>query len=309
MKQALADLNGVLGLNRRNAEFILPRNLRKYYPRVDDKIKTKDLLEAQGIPTPPIYFKFQYFHELGHLEEIRRLSQFVVKPARGSAGRGILVITGWESGKWITASGRRVTKEDLEYHIANILGGLYSLDGKKDCAFLEYFVHCQLQLKQMAFQGVPDIRIILFLGVPVMAMLRLPTRLSGGRANLHQGAVGVGIHFKTGETSGGVLRNRYIDTHPDLGKSLQGIKIPIWNQLLEIAVKAYPIFGLGYFGIDFVVDQLLGPLILEVNARPGLSIQLANRSGLLPKLRKIEAAESRLGSFSDSDRLEFALDL
>jgi len=36
--------------------------------------------------------------------------------------------------------------------------------------------------------GLPDIRIICFNMVPVIAMLRIPTELSDGKANLHSGA-------------------------------------------------------------------------------------------------------------------------
>lgn len=46
--------------------------------------------------------------------------------------------------------------------------------------------------------------------------------------------------------------------------------------------------GLGYIGVDIVLDRDLGPLVLELNARPGLSIQLANKIGLLPRLQRIE---------------------
>ena len=32
---------GVLGLNQRNADFVLKYNRRKFYPLVDDKLQTK----------------------------------------------------------------------------------------------------------------------------------------------------------------------------------------------------------------------------------------------------------------------------
>lgn len=47
--------------------------------------------------------------------------------------------------------------------------------------------------------------------------------------------------------------------------------------------------GMGYLGIDFVLDASLGPVVLEANARPGLAIQVANRQGLLPRLEFIDA--------------------
>jgi D-alanine-D-alanine ligase-like ATP-grasp enzyme len=42
--------------------------------------------------------------------------------------------------------------------------------------------------------------------------------------------------------------------------------------------------GLGYIGADIVLDRLRGPVLLELNARPGLAIQVANQCGLLHRL-------------------------
>ena len=62
----------------------------------------------------------------------------------------------------------------------------------------------------IAVGGTPDVRIILYRCVPVMAMVRLPTRESRGRANLHQGAVAAGIHLGSGRTHGGVCKDRAV---------------------------------------------------------------------------------------------------
>jgi hypothetical protein len=37
-----------------------------------------------------------------------------------------------------------------------------------------------------------------------------------------------------------------------------------------------------------VLDQNKGPLLLELNARPGLAIQIANGMGILPRLQHVE---------------------
>jgi hypothetical protein len=50
--------------------------------------------------------------------------------------------------------------------------------------------------------------------------------------------------------------------------------------------------GLGYLGVDIVVDAAAGPLLLEANARPGLAIQTANGLGLVPCLDRIDASLS-----------------
>jgi len=300
--------NGILGMNRRNANYVLKYNQRKYYPLVDDKLKTKQLLEAHGLPSPILYFEFQYEFELRYLREIKHLKKFAIKPARGAEGRGILVIADKSEKGWITTSGELLTTDDMEYHVSNILAGLYSLSGVDDQAFMEYFVESHPVFHPFTEKGVPDIRVILYRGVPIMSMLRLPTLQSRGKANLHQGAVGAGIDMTRGITLGGVHENKLIQKHPDTHVAIEGHQIPFWNYVLETAAKTYEIFKLGYFGIDFVIDSQLGPLILELNARPGLSIQLANRQGLLPRLNAVDQHPA-VESLPYTDRLQIAQDI
>ncbi len=297
---------GLLGMNNRNATYMLKHNQRKFYPTVDDKLKTKVLLDAHQLPTPEIYFSITHNYELKLLREIKFLKEFVVKPARGAEGRGILVIVDRVGNDWIRSNGDRITREDLEYHVANILAGLYSLGGVDDNAFIEYFIRSHACFKNVAFQGAPDIRVVIYRGVPVMCMLRLPTRESGGRANLHQGAVGAGVRIESGITTGGVHHNRLIEKHPDTQTVIGGLQIPFWSDILEIATRVYDVFKLGYIGVDFVVDHILGPLILELNARPGLNIQLANRRGLLPVLKAVDAHGPVVESLPWERRLELS---
>jgi alpha-L-glutamate ligase-like protein len=121
-----------------------------------------------------------------------------------------------------------------------------------------------------------------------MAMVRLPTRASDGKANLHQGAVGAGVNLATGVTLAGVLNNLLVDDHPDTGAVVAGLEIPHWDFILETSARGYEVTGLGYLGVDMVIDADLGPLILEMNARPGLSIQIANRAGIANRIRRID---------------------
>ncbi len=279
---------GLLGMNRRNADYILSLNPRKFYPLVDDKLKTKELLQANGLPSPELYFTIEGNYDLRILRELKFLREFAVKPARGAEGRGIMILVDRQEKVWKKASGEAVRMEDLQYHISNILAGLFSLGGSDDRAFIEYRVRTDNHFEKISFQGVPDIRVILFKGVPLMSMLRLPTRESDGRANLHQGAVGTGVDMAEGLTLGGVHKGKLVDIHPDTQSPIAGVKIPHWEKILEISAKVYDVFRLGYIGVDFVIDSRLGPMILELNARPGLSIQLANREGLLKRISFLE---------------------
>lgn len=284
---------GLMGIGERNAEYVLRYNPRKFYPRVDDKLITKRLAIEAGLPVPELYAVVREEHEIADLhEKLRGREQFVVKPAHGSGGDGILVINGRRGDKYRRSNGQFMSREEFEHHLSNTLSGLFSLGGQPDHVLVEYCVQFDPIFDNVSYKGVPDIRIIVFLGYPVMAMIRLPTRLSDGKANLHQGAIGVGIDIPTGLTRRGVWGNEPVKEHPDTEHSIVGLAIPRWEELLLIAARCYELSQLGYVGVDIVLDRNLGPLILELNARPGLAIQIANGNGLLNRLRRIQELEA-----------------
>jgi alpha-L-glutamate ligase-like protein len=296
---------GVLGLNQRNAEYTLWHNPRQFFPLVDDKLTTKRLAEQAGIAVPPLYGVIEFERQIRQLPTLLHpYEDFVLKPAQGSGGDGIIVISGRRKDRYRHINGQLIGQEELDHHVSNILSGLYSLGGHPDKALIEYRVKFDPIFEAISFQGVPDIRIIVFLGVPVMAMVRLPTKMSDGKANLHQGAIGAGINLATGQTLKGVWKNEIVTEHPDTENPIQGVQIPAWDTLLNIAARSYELTGLGYQGVDLVLDQDKGPLILELNARPGLNIQIANQAGLLPRLKQVEQWRTTLTTLEK--RLAFA---
>lgn len=297
---------GILNMNRRNVDYISRYNERESYPLVDNKLKTKLAVSEYGVKTPELLQVVRQQHEISHFREIADgLAGFAIKPAKGSGGKGITVITGRDGDDYVKASGARISVAMLERHLTNILAGLYSLAGTPDVAIVEDLVQSTPSLARYSFQGVPDIRIIIFQGYPVMAMLRLATKDSDGKANLHQGAVGVGLDIGTGRSLNAVQFNRPITLHPDTGLPLENIQIDSWEDMLEMASRCYEATGLGYMGVDLVVDTQKGPLLLELNARPGLAIQMANGEGLLPRLRNIEALKRP--HFSPRERVQYAM--
>lgn len=296
---------GVLGINRRNAEYVRLWNPRRLYPLVDDKLRTKELAIAAGMPVPELYAVVTAQHDIRDLPKaLEGREQFVVKPAHGSGGNGILVITGRRGELYRKSSGAMMDWGELDHHISNALSGLYSLGGQRDRVLVEYFVQSEPKLEKISYRGVPDIRLIVYRGYPVMAMIRLPTHLSDGKANLHLGAVGVGIDLSKGLTLQGVQGIDVVEFHPDTGNRLAGLEIPHWDRILTMAAECFEMTGLGYLGVDLVLDQKHGPLILELNARPGLAIQIANTTGLHSRLDLIdEHADPR---DSIEDRIAFA---
>lgn len=214
-------------------------------------------------------------------------NDFVLKPARGAGGEGVMVIAGRSNDRLVKASGASLHVRDVVSHAADIIAGAFSLSQSRDEALLERRLVADRVLGAFSPGGIPDVRVVVIHGVPIMAMLRLPTVASDGRANLHMGGVGVGIDLPTGRAVYAVWRDQEIALHPDNQQPLASIRIPFWSDILLMASRSADAIALGYFGIDVVIDARLGPAILEVNARPGLSIQLANHRGLRPLLARL----------------------
>jgi alpha-L-glutamate ligase-like protein len=291
---------GILSINRRNAEFILDHNPRALFPIVDDKLKMRDCCKRIGVPTPEVFAAVASFGKIKDLGTVLKdRADFVVKPNCGSGGRGILVVMGRQGQHFLRHNGDTITLDELRQHLSDILSGMYSLGGQPDVALLQERVRLHAAFEPISFKGIPDVRVVLYKSKPALAMLRLPTRASGGRANLHQGGIGAGIDLATGCTQHAVLYGKSTAVHTDTGASLLGVQVPFWPRVLEMSAKVAAAVGLGYVGLDIVIDARHGPLLLEANARPGLAIQMANGSGLWQKLKEIDGVAKKDVEYSD----------
>jgi len=297
---------GILGMNRRNVNYIGRYNKRSHFPLVDNKLETKRIAEKAGIAVPKLMDTIQYQAELKTLQQrLEGLDKFVIKPAQGSGGKGILVISKRDGDRFEKPSGESVGLAEVYHHISNILSGLYSLGGKNDLAMIEQLVEFDPIFDAYSFEGVPDIRVVLYKGVPAMAMLRCSTSESDGKANLHQGAVGVGLDMRNGSMLNAVQHDVPVTHHPDTKQEFSHLKVPHWHKILTLAASCYEITEMGYLGVDIVLDRDLGPLILELNARPGLAIQIANDAGELPRFNTIDTITEPL---SVAQRVLFAME-
>lgn len=297
---------GVMGMNKRNYSYIGKYNDRSLYPNVDDKLRTKELAIEGGIDVPHLIGTVKFQHEVKSVfAQLEGHKGFCIKPAKGSGGKGILVILDVNENGFMKPSGDYLSEDDVVRHISNILAGLFSLGGKNDVAVIEALIKFDPIFEGLSYQGVPDIRLIVFKGFPVMAMLRCATEASDGKANLHQGAVGIGVNIATGHALRAVQFDLPITIHPDTGVDLTKVSITNWDRLLLLAAGCYEMCGLGYLGADIVLDEDRGPLVLELNARPGLAIQIANGIGLTPRLQQIEALSSKK-SYSVEERVAYA---
>ena len=305
---------GILGINNRVGRYILRHNKRANYPLVDDKVLTAERALAWGISMPENYIVVENYGSLKNFQhKISQYDSFVIKPANGSQGNGIIVIkevikeerNGQTHILCRRSNDKLMDLEEVKHHISGILSGLYSLSGQSDKAIIQAKIDKHPIFNNYSYGGIPDIRVIVFEGFPVMSMVRLPTKSSDGKANLHQGAIGAGLNLKDGSTNNAVIRNQVIDSHPDTGYKISGLKLPFWREILELAAQCYDMVELGYLGADIVLTPDHGPILLELNARPGLGIQIANLAGLVPRLEKIRLEAPR--NLMAKERVDFSL--
>lgn len=274
----------VLSINNRNLGFIYPNNERSHFPLANDKLLCKKNLSLVGVTVPETHFSYGYFFEFQNLlEDLSTLNDFVIKPANGSAGNGIVVITRQADGGWYSVGGSFYSIADIKKHLSDIIFGVYSHDMMDKAIVEERIVQHDL-INSICDLGLSDIRIILFKDQLVMAMSRIPTSESDGKANLHQGAIGLGIDIETGKTTHAIKDGQSITVHPDSQKILIGLTIPYWQQVIDMSVKAAESVPLKYLGVDIAISNK-GPVMIEINARPGIEIQNANQ---IPMRNKLE---------------------
>jgi alpha-L-glutamate ligase-like protein/uncharacterized protein (TIGR02421 family) len=283
--------HGILGINARDLLYLRPFNKEKAIQIADSKLKTKTFLSTRGIPVPKLYAVIKKISDFEKIKFERYNHGFAIKPNNGSKGKGIIIIEKQVGDNFYSPTGDIYSKSDLKQHIFEIINGTYSLNNAiKDQAFIEQYIQTIDELKVFFDYGLPDIRVIVHNLVPVMAMIRIPTNKSKGKGNLHQGAIGAGIDIAKGVVTTAYYNNRMIREIPGRGPII-GFKIPFWDEILKISTNAQLATNLGYLAADIAIDRHAGPTLLEINARAGIGIQLANQKPLLKRLERIEDLE------------------
>ncbi len=271
----------VAGVNLRNRALIYSYNKREDYILADDKIETKIFLEKAGIPVPKTYAIMEHVGNIQKKwEQMNQYDSLAIKPAKGKGGGGIIVLFKDDNNNWASPSGKKMSTYEIKRHIANILFGVYSF-GNSDRAIIEYCIQTPAFFTDIYPDGVPDIRLITLKGQIIAAMLRIPTKESDGKGNLHQGALGVAVDIETGILGQAYNYKAYLDYHPDTKAQIKGQKVPYWNEVIKITKNIAEISPLKYLGIDIVIDKKVGPLVMELNVRPGIEIQNVGKHGLL----------------------------
>lgn len=279
--------HGILGLNARNLLYLRPYNPRKAVAFADNKLKTKAYLSARGIPGAKMYAKIESRDQLRAFDFGSLPDSCVLKPNYGFGGEGILVLQGRKNGMFLEQGKYPIPEQYMREHIEDILDGKFSVNGKQDTAFFEKILVAHEGFAPFRPAGLPDVRIVVFNLVPVMAMLRVPTVASRGKANVHMGGIGIGIDMAKGTTTHAFQYSHLIDELPHGGPP-SGIEIPHWEEMLLIASRIQSMTNIGYLAVDLTLDEDQGPVLLEVNARAGLMVQVANLSPLRARLERVK---------------------
>jgi len=275
LRQIQQRASSVLSINNRNLGYVYPNNQRSDFPIANDKLLCKQVLTGVGVSVPETHFSYGSFYELNNLHnDLASLDDFVIKPANGSGGNGIIVISSRTEQGWKSAGGHEYSIEEIKKHLSDIIFGVFSHD-MMDQAIVEQRIIQHQNINTICDLGLSDVRIILYKDQPVMAMSRIPTSESDGKANLHQGAIGLGIDIESGITTHAIKQGEPISVHPDTQKTLTGISIPFWSQVLQMSIRAASAVPLKYLGVDIAIGQEQ-PVMIEINARPGIEIQNAN---------------------------------
>lgn len=292
----------ILGINRRNLEYIKKLNPQKNIRLADNKYKTKQFLEQRGIPVPKTY---------AHITERKQLLDFdfgslpsdvfVAKPNKWSKWKWIFILkrlpsVSHESNHWIfqqisasiedylyrdlvdypygytyrdTVLSDRVLKKKL----VAVLEWNYTLANRPDTILVEEKILPGSGFEQFCEYGLADIRVIVCNLVPVAAMLRVPTAKSWWVANLAQGGMAFGVDIATWQIRTLATDSKiYYKDFPEEYKHLYKFTIPFWDDILLHSANIQYFVNMGYIWVDWVITAD-GPKLLEVNGKAWLEIQ------------------------------------
>lgn len=277
----------ILWQNARNLNYIKEYNTPLARKLADSKLWTKNFLRNKNVEVPKTLFVLTKHNEVT-LELIESLiPPFVIKPNAWFWGKWIIVIDSVDATwNFISNTSEAYSSKKLLEHFLSILDGFFSISWNRDKVMIEKKIILDHEIELLWKYWLPDIRIIVFNMVPIMAMLRIPTSKSWWKANLHSWACWVWIDIWTWKLTYITQFSRIIKSVPWIW-DVRGIEIPNWEKILELAVKVQKVTNIWYLWCDIVLDYKDGPLILEINIRPWLEVQVANMAPLQDRLDRV----------------------
>lgn len=280
--------HGVLGMNARNLNYIRTKNVWESVSLADSKLKTKNFLSVRWIPFADTYATIASQQELNDFSfDSIPSDAFVIKPNHGSKGQGILIVKKLKNNNFYI-SGREWTEDEVRLYMTDILSGSFSLYGNHDKIVIEELLRPGYDFAKFCRYGLADIRMIVYNYVPITTMVRMPTELSEGKANLAQGGIGLGLNIATGQVMNFFQNKKsFTKEFPDGYQFLKWLHIPFWDDILLYSSQIQFYTGLWYLALDWVITES-GPKLLEINARAGLEIQNVNLVPLKSRLDQVE---------------------
>lgn len=277
----------ILWQNARNLNYIKWYNDSIAKKLADSKLKTKEFLSEKWISVAETLMVIEKHGDiredsLSHLD-----LPFVVKPNSWYGWKGIIVFDKKDiDWNYISNWWKIYSKKMLKSHFSDIIDWFFSLSWYRDSIIIEKKILLDHQIELLWKFWLPDIRVLVFNKVPVMAMLRVPTLQSWWKANLHAWACWVWIDIWTGKLTYITKSSKIIKSIPDIW-DIRWIKIPKWEEILTLAVKVQFITNIWYVWCDIVLDDKKWPILLEMNIRPWLEVQVANMSPLKDRLDRV----------------------
>lgn len=304
----------ILWINARNLLYIKKFNPKKAIRLADDKLKTKRFMEQRGIPVPWTYDVIRTTEQLWKYDfSSLPVDEWIIKPTKWSRGRGIYRVKRVESDdipqetpsrfskrisrqspfSWqkYKVSGSIISDTTLRRYLLDILQWKNSLTRSHDTIILEELIVPGEGFKPYCEFGLADIRVICFNLIPVAAMLRVPTEISDGKANLDQWAIGFGVEVGTWRiiSLSQWWKARATD-FPAPYEWFENKQLPYWEDILQYSSKIQYLVNLWYLALDWVITPD-GPKLLEINARAWLKFQNASLLPLKKRLDKIADIE------------------
>jgi len=195
LRDYLKASKSVLGINERNLSYTKKYTKGKTRKICDNKLLTKQLLQKNNVGVAKLLQIFETSEDVNNFNFADLKGGFTIKPSLGETGSGILPIfsKSRKTGHYIAYGGKKYTGEELNEFCKDILRNKFSLKSAttKEVVIIEDLIKIHPVFKKISYKGIPDIRLIVFNGIPIMAMLRLSTKESKGKANLHIGGIGI----------------------------------------------------------------------------------------------------------------------
>ena len=278
----------ILWMNKRYLKYIKAFNPKKDMKLADSKLKTKKLLQDLDIPSPKLIDVIKNRKQLQNYDFSKfEWEEFVVKPNKWSKWKWILICK-MINKNIVKISWQLIDIDTFKKQIADILDGRYSMTMWADIAFIEEKIIPWDDFSIFCEYGLADIRLITMQLVPVMAMLRYPTKESDGKANIAAGWVWFWIDIASGKITS-MYHNRkiYIKEFPEDYKQFQWKQISYWDDILLYSSQIQYFTNIWYLWLDWTIAQPW-PNLIEINAMAGMEIQLVNGEWLENRLKKVE---------------------